>query len=249
MVSSPDEARALLGVDRRATVEEVRSAYRRLARVHHPDAGGDVATFQELTVAMELLSHPRMRASDVRTSPSTGRRAYPSTVGQYASAAGARFHTGDVDTSAIDATPLPDPAQAWSRDDLARAVAADLTRAEVRVPLVGLSRRPGSFLNRHTRHLSDDLLSRWRIEPASRRGMPGHDLEVVARLPSGARKHVDRASLPPGWSTVRRPGSSESTLVVHPARDPLATAVLAADAVSALCDSIGWPLAQWRLPA
>lgn len=249
MVSSPDEARALLGVDHRATVDEIRSAYRRLARVHHPDAGGDVATFQELAVAVDVLTHPRMQAREFRASPSTGRRAYPSTAGQYASAAGAVFHDGDVDTSVIDATALPEPGRAWSRDDLARAVAADLTGARARVALVGLSRRPGSFLNRHTRHLSDDLLSRWRIEPASRRGMPGHDLEVVARLPSGARKHLDRASLPPGWSTVRRPSSSESTLVVHPARDPLATAVLAADAVWAFCDSIGWPLGQWRLPA
>ena len=244
-----DEARALLGVDRRASMAEIRSAYRRLARVHHPDAGGDVAVFQQLTAAVELLSHPRMQAPEVRASPSTGRRAYPSTAGQYASAAGAVFHEGDVDTSVVDARPLPEPAEAWSREDLARAVAARLTGAAHQVPLVGLSRRPGSFLNRHTRHLSDDLLSRWRIEPASRRGMPDHDLEVVARLPSGARKHLDRADLPQGWSTVRHPSSTETTRVVHPARDPLATAVLAADAVAAFCDSIGWPLGQWRLPA
>ena len=126
-------------------------------------------------------------------------------------------------------TPAPRTPRSWTarpcsprganrgrRDDLARAVAASIADAPSQVPLVGMSRRPGSFLNRHTRHLSDDLLSQWRIQPARDRGMPGHDLEVVARFPSGARKHVDRATLPSGWSTVRSPGSTRSTLVVHP---------------------------------
>ncbi len=189
-----------------------------------------------------------MQQPQVKASPSTGRRAYPSTTGQYASAAGAVFDTTPADTSMIDGTPLPGSAGAWTRSDLARAVAASLDDAPLQVPLVGMSRRPGSFLNRHTRHLSDDLLSRWQIAPASTRGLPGHDLEVVARFPSGARKHVDRASLPSGWSTVRNPGSTRSTLVVHPSRDPAVTAVHAADAVVAFCDAIGWPLSQWRLP-
>ncbi|HKJ56661.1 MAG TPA: DnaJ domain-containing protein [Nitriliruptoraceae bacterium] len=236
-------------MSRRATPSEIRQAYRRLARIHHPDAGGDVATFQELTLAVDLLTHPRMQQPEVKASPSTGRRAYPSTAGQYASAAGAVYDTAPADTSMLDATPLPSPAAAWTRDDLARAVAARLAHHAGQVPLVGMSRRPGSFLNRATRHLSDDLLSRWQVQPARLRGMPDHDLEVVARFPSGARKHIDRATLPAGWSSVRSPSTTTATLVVHPSHEHTVTAVHAADAVAAFCEAIAWPLPQWRLPA
>ena len=30
------------------TLDELKSEYRRLARIHHPDVGGDVATMQEI---------------------------------------------------------------------------------------------------------------------------------------------------------------------------------------------------------
>lgn len=248
MAQSPADARELLGVERDADEAEIRRAYRKLARVHHPDAGGDADMFQRLTAAMELLVHPRLQPSAPRSSPSTGRRAYPSTAGEYQGAGGVVWASGEVDTSALDDTPLPAAGDNWSRDDLARAIAAALHEAPTRVPLVGVSRRPSSLLNRFTRHLSDDLLSRWSVEPATRRGVPGHDLEAVARFPSGARKHVDRASLPNGWSRARNPGSTEASLVVHPHRDPDATAVAVADAVAEFCAAIQWPLSRWRRP-
>lgn len=205
--------------------------------------------FQRLTAALELLTHDRLQSQSGATSPSTGRRAYPSTAGEYANGTGVAWQSGEVDTTMVDDTPLPAPATPWSRADLARAVAANRADAPEQVPLVGVSRRPGSLLNRFTRHLADDLLSQWRIEPASRRGTPGHDLEVIARLPSGARKHLDRAHLSSGWSRSRRPSSSEATLVVHPHHDPAATAMLVAATVADFCEAIGWPLPQWRLPA
>lgn len=248
MVETPDAARDLLGVDPRSTASEIRRAYRRLARIHHPDAGGDADTFLQLRAAVDLLLERSADRPETPASPSTGRRAYPSTSGRFRSAGGAVVDDRDVDTSVLDDRPLPSPASAWSRDDLARAVAAWLRGGDA-VPLVGVSRRPGSWLNRFSRHLSEDLLSRWRIEPATRRGVAGHDLEAVVRLPSGARKRLDRATTPPGWSTVRRPSSTESTLVIHPGPTEAATAVLAALAVDELCEAIGWPLSDWRLPA
>ena len=42
-----------LGVKQTATKAEVISAYRALARVHHPDAGGDAATFKRVRDAYE----------------------------------------------------------------------------------------------------------------------------------------------------------------------------------------------------
>lgn len=51
----------ILGVDRSATEEEIKRAYRRRARELHPDAGGDEAEFKELTRAYEVLSDPSKR--------------------------------------------------------------------------------------------------------------------------------------------------------------------------------------------
>lgn len=55
----------LLGISRDATDEEVRRAYRKLARQHHPDAnGGDPeaeAMFKKISVAYETLRDPQKR--------------------------------------------------------------------------------------------------------------------------------------------------------------------------------------------
>ena len=55
----------VLGVSRTATREEIKSAYRRLAREHHPDANaGDSSSeerFKEITHAYDVLSDPQKR--------------------------------------------------------------------------------------------------------------------------------------------------------------------------------------------
>ncbi len=55
----------LLGVDRQAGEDEIKKAYRRLARQYHPDAnGGDPkaeARFKEITVAYDTLRDPEKR--------------------------------------------------------------------------------------------------------------------------------------------------------------------------------------------
>jgi len=45
-----------LGVDRNATPEDIKRAYRKLANQHHPDKGGDTAMFQKIQTAYETLS-------------------------------------------------------------------------------------------------------------------------------------------------------------------------------------------------
>jgi DnaJ-class molecular chaperone len=51
-----------LGVDRNATQDEIKRAYRKLASQHHPDKGGDKAKFQEIEQAYRTLSDPQQRA-------------------------------------------------------------------------------------------------------------------------------------------------------------------------------------------
>ena len=53
----------VLGVVETATAKEIRVAYRRAARVRHPDAGGTQAAMQELNVAWTALRDPARRAA------------------------------------------------------------------------------------------------------------------------------------------------------------------------------------------
>jgi DnaJ-class molecular chaperone len=54
---------SILGVDRSASAEEIKHAYRKLAGKHHPDRGGDTKTFQEIQAAYDTLSDPSKRTT------------------------------------------------------------------------------------------------------------------------------------------------------------------------------------------
>jgi len=51
----------LLGVSCRADIAEVKSAYRSLSKLHHPDVGGDASRQAALNLAKELLCDPVLR--------------------------------------------------------------------------------------------------------------------------------------------------------------------------------------------
>jgi len=53
----------VLGVGSQATALEIRQAYRRMALVHHPDKGGNTATFRMVRLAFEMLSSEIRRRS------------------------------------------------------------------------------------------------------------------------------------------------------------------------------------------
>jgi DnaJ-class molecular chaperone len=50
-----------LGVDKSASPEEIKRAYKKLAMQHHPDRGGDQKTFQEINEAYDTLKDPAKR--------------------------------------------------------------------------------------------------------------------------------------------------------------------------------------------
>lgn len=52
----------VLGLPRTATAEEIKKAYRSLAMKHHPDRGGDVAQFQEIQAAYDVLGDPQKKS-------------------------------------------------------------------------------------------------------------------------------------------------------------------------------------------
>ena len=51
----------VLEVDSKATTEEIKKSYRKLAMKHHPDKGGDPEKFKEIGAAYEVLSDPEKR--------------------------------------------------------------------------------------------------------------------------------------------------------------------------------------------
>jgi len=51
----------LLGIDKNASKEEIKQAFRKLAHQHHPDKGGDEKKFKEINEAYSILSNDEKR--------------------------------------------------------------------------------------------------------------------------------------------------------------------------------------------
>lgn len=60
LATTPDYYK-ILGVARDADANTIKKAFRKLARTHHPDAGGDEAKFKEINEAYEVLSDEKKR--------------------------------------------------------------------------------------------------------------------------------------------------------------------------------------------
>lgn len=51
----------ILGVEKKATKDDIKKAFRKLAQKHHPDKGGDESTFKEITEAYSVLGDDKRR--------------------------------------------------------------------------------------------------------------------------------------------------------------------------------------------
>jgi molecular chaperone DnaJ len=51
----------ILGVDKKATTDDIKKAFRKLAQKHHPDKGGDEEQFKEITEAYAILGDEKKR--------------------------------------------------------------------------------------------------------------------------------------------------------------------------------------------
>jgi curved DNA-binding protein len=51
----------VLGVQDYAPPEVIQAAYKAMARIHHPDTGGDTKRMAEINTAYETLSDPKKR--------------------------------------------------------------------------------------------------------------------------------------------------------------------------------------------
>lgn len=78
----------ILGVDPRASAEEIRRAFRSLAKQHHPDTGpaGSAEAFAAIAAAYETLSDPLLRRAydESLTRDQTAERAAGDTRAHYA---------------------------------------------------------------------------------------------------------------------------------------------------------------------
>jgi DnaJ-class molecular chaperone len=77
----------ILGVSKSASPDELKAAFRKLAKEHHPDKGGDETKFKEINEAYNILSDPQKRSQydlgGPNFSQNGGQRQYRSNSGPF----------------------------------------------------------------------------------------------------------------------------------------------------------------------
>lgn len=89
-----------LGVDKNASPDDIKKAYRKLAGVHHPDKGGDTAMFQKIQQAYETLSDPQKKQQYDNPNPFGGMHGGPGGFNQ-GFPGGFQFHMNGFDMGDI----------------------------------------------------------------------------------------------------------------------------------------------------
>lgn len=219
-----------------ADTHDVKRAYRRLAREHHPDHGGDPELFHELQQAFERLVGDdtvppapvvaRGRPSRPRPTPAPDRL--------------------DADLSTVDwTTPRPSVGDRLDRHRTAAALLCDDGRS-VRA-VTATSRAPGSRLNGVAIHMAGNMTSTLSIRPSrDDRGRPVLAVELRG-WNRRSRRALEQASLPDHWTRVRGSSSTRVQTALSRGSQQRATIVRAVDQLERLLGSLSWEFDAWTL--
>jgi hypothetical protein len=229
-----EQAARLLQLTLPSSDGQVKRAYRRLAREHHPDRGGDVRVFHQLQAAFErLVEEDLQRPAVARGRPSRTAATAPRDPSR-----------AELDAIAVDHE-VPDRPTRLHATLVASALARPHPAAVH--PLRAASRAPGAWLNRAAGVLATDLTATLRIEMvADDRGRPVVAIAITGGVRS-ARRALDSAALEGLWIRRRRTSSTELRSTLDPRADRNETAVAATARLVRLLDAVAWPLEQWVL--
>jgi hypothetical protein len=238
-VSDPlrrEQALRVLALASTADAAEVKRAYRRLAREHHPDHGGDPEHFHELQQAFECLLD-----TDAEPRPPSVARGRPSRP-----RAPAPDAADTADQSSIDWTvPAPATGTRLSRDLLASALLAPEGTAVNEV--TATSHSPGSRLNAVAPHLAGNMTCTLHLFPdRDDRGRPVLTIELRG-WNRRSRRALQQAALLGHWTRIRGSSSILLRSSLTPGADPRSTIVRSVDRTDALLDGLDWPLPAWTL--
>lgn len=73
----------VLGVNKTASADEIKKAYRQLVKIHHPDKGGDESLFKEISEAYEVLSDNEKKSNYDRFGHTDNRGNYDDMFGGF----------------------------------------------------------------------------------------------------------------------------------------------------------------------
>ncbi len=203
MATRPDYYKTL-GVDKKATAEEIKKAYRKLARQYHPDRNPDdkeaEARFKEISQAHDVLGDPEKR------------KQYDSGTGPFATGAGPGGGFGGFGNFDFDASSMGDilsnlfggvggsGRRVRSASDRAPERGADL-EAQVSISFdQAIARRAGAAAGADARHLprpatapAPSRAPRRRSARAARAAASRPRARACSRSPSRARAAAARA--------------------------------------------------------
>ena len=207
MATRPDYYKTL-GVDKKATPEEIKKAYRKLARQYHPDRNPDdkqaEARFKEISQAHDVLGDPEKRKQyDSGSRPLRDRRRPRRRLRRLRQLRLRRLLDGRHPLQPVrrrrrGARAAPAPATGTRRRP--GGAGLDLLRPGGRRragPAAGADAHHLRHLPRHRRQARHDALGVPALRgPRHRDPGPGHVLDLPALLALRRLGHRDRGSLP-----------------------------------------------------
>lgn len=236
----PGDALQVLGIPGPAGPDEVKRAYRELARRLHPDAGGDADHFRRIQRAYEVVRG----GTDARADGPRAQVHHAGVDQRWWESAGA-WHEQRVPTGGVSLDVRPQDRATRTDLDLLASLLHDPGDGPVRTTTLH-SRAPGSRLHRIVSWLQPDLLATIDARPAPDGRRPGHDVRVRVTAAGGrGRRLLGDVQVPTGWT--RRRGSDTVTIArdLRPSRTTDETAVRVAREIDQVTHAIGWPLDDW----